>query len=263
MRNRLKSGVQALLRNFGYQMVRVASEVPIARESPVNSALHPHENVTPYATYAPWTRDPSFLSIWHNVQAYTLVDIYRCWELWTLVEQSAKLKGSIIEIGVWRGGTGALMAKKAELCGIEEQIYLCDTFAGVVKAGINDPCYVGGEHADTSRATVEHLIGDILTLSNVVILSGVFPDDSQAYLDRREIRFRLCHIDVDVYQSARDIVNWIWEKLVIGGIVVYDDYGFNRCEGITTFVNEQLSHHDRLVFHNLNGHAIVVKIADN
>lgn len=48
-----------------------------------------------------------------------------------------------------------------------------------------------------------------------------------------------------------------------GGIIVYDDYGFLGCEGIARFVNEQITDSDRLIFRNLNGHAIVVKAPSN
>jgi O-methyltransferase len=65
---------------------------------------------------------------------------------------------------------------------------------------------------------------------------------------------------VDVYQSARSVLDWIWGRLEVGGVVIYDDYGFEGCEGITKFVNEQSAEKDRLVFHNLNGHALVVKL---
>ena len=47
---------------------------------------------------------------------------------------------------------------------------------------------------------------------------------------------------------------------MIGGIVVYDDYGFKGCDGITTHVNEQIQLQDRFVIHNLNGHAIIIKL---
>jgi hypothetical protein len=65
------------------------------------------------------------------IQRNTLVDIYRCYELWTLVEQTSKLAGGIMEVGVWRGGTGALIARKALIAGVEDPVYLCDTFQGV------------------------------------------------------------------------------------------------------------------------------------
>jgi O-methyltransferase len=222
------------------------------------ASLPEYETVMPHATYAPWNTDAVFLETYRAIQGYTLVDKYRCYELWTLVEQSRKIEGAIIEIGVWKGGTGALIAKKAKLCGIFDSVYLCDTFTGVVKTTDQDTHYKGGEHSDTSRHIVESLIFENLNLNNVKILEGIFPDQT-AHLIRDE-RFRLCHIDVDVYQSAQDIIDWIWDKLVIGGIIVYDDYGFNTCDGITKHVNEQKSYPDRLIFHNLNGHSIIVKI---
>ena len=43
------------------------------------------------------------------------------------------------------------------------------------------------------------------------------------------------------------------------GFVVFDDYGFDVCGGITQLVNEMLTEPDRIVIHNLNGHAIVIK----
>ena len=60
-----------------------------------------HEIVIPSATYAPWSKDKSFLQIFKVIENFTLVDKYRCFELWKLVEQCKKLEdGSIIEIGV-------------------------------------------------------------------------------------------------------------------------------------------------------------------
>jgi O-methyltransferase len=135
-------------------------------------------------------------------------------------------------------------------------VYLCDTFAGVVKADVNDPRYRGGEHRDASRATVERLLAR-LQLDNVTILQGVFPDETAARIPPHPFRF--CHVDVDVYQSAKETTEWIWDKLVPGGIIVYDDYGFYGCDGVRTFVESQRGLGDRVTLYNLNGHAIVVK----
>ncbi len=194
-----------------------------------------------------------------QIQQHTLVDKLRCYELWQLVEQSSKLeKGCLIEIGVWRGGTGALIAKKAKSCGINNKIYLCDTFTGVVKASQKDPSYFNGEHADTSKKLVEDLVFNKLDLKNVQLLQGIFPDDTGKEVENESFRF--CHIDVDVYQSAKDIVEWIWPKMISGGIIVFDDYGFESCKGIATYVHELQKYKGNIVLHNLNGHAVVIKI---
>jgi O-methyltransferase len=216
-----------------------------------------YQPVTPQANYCPWTRDESFLQTYAAVENHTLVDLLRCFELWSLVGHATKLQGSLIEIGVWRGGTGALIAQKAALHNSGKKIYLCDTFKGVVKASGKDPHYYGGEHADTSRPIVESLLAS-LRLNNVRILEGIFPDETSHLV--ADEQFAFCHIDVDVYESAKDIVTWMWPRMLVGGVIVYDDYGFFGCEGITSFVEEQACQPDRIVLYNLNGHAVVMKI---
>src|ERR1017187_2454853 len=245
----LKRVLKTTLRTFGRELVRLP-----ATPAPGESA---HERLYPTATYAPWNLVPEFRSTYKLIQGNTLVDLYRCWELWTLVEQTAKPDGGILEVGVWRGGTGALMAKRALLAGSTDPVYLCDTFEGVVKAGPHDTHYKGGEHADTSQHIVERLLRT-LDITNAHILKGIFPNET-AHLIEPAARFRLCHVDVDVYQSAKDVMAWIWDRMVPGGIVVYDDYGFDTCKGITEYVNDQMAESDRLVLYNLNGHSLVIK----
>ena len=217
----------------------------------------PYETVTPIANYAPWKADAEFLRVYRAIRGHTLVDIYRCWELWTLVAQASKVPGALLEVGVWRGGTGVLIAYRAAACGIAEPVYLCDTFSGVVKAGQKDTYYRGGEHADASVAAVESL-ADRLGVRNIRILKGVFPDETASLIEATNLRF--CHVDVDTHDSARETLDWVWPRLSCHGLVVYDDFGFQVCPGVTCHVEEQIPLADRLVFHNLNGHGIVVKI---
>ncbi|GAB4500577.1 MAG: hypothetical protein Fur0035_01170 [Anaerolineales bacterium] len=222
-----------------------------------------YEPVKPLsATYAPWAMDKDFQQIYAAVQDHTFVDKYRCYELWTLVEQSGKLDGgALIEIGVWRGGSGAVIARQAKNAGISDLVYLCDTFTGVVKAGPHETTfYKGGEHADTSKEIVEELVHQRLSLDNVVVLKGIFPDETAHLI--ASTKFRFCHIDVDTYQSAKDVVEWIWEKMVPGGIIVFDDYGCKYCEGVTQYVEELRLLPNRLLFHNVNGHAVLIKTGE-
>jgi O-methyltransferase len=248
----IKTLVKRVANKLGFEIL----QIPKPRKDSESLAYAP---VMPTATYSPWHADASFNEAYEAVLGFTLVDKYRCFELWKLVEQSAKLpSGAILEVGVWRGGTGALIAKQAKECGIPGQVYLCDTFVGVAKAGQKDSGYRGGEHSDTTLQVVEELVFQKMNLDNVRILEGVFPDQTSHEI--KDSEFRFCHIDVDVYQSAKDTVNWIWDKMVRGGIIVFDDYGFVGCDGITKYVEEIMSYNDRIVLHNLNGHAVIVKL---
>lgn len=215
--------------------------------------------VTPSANYSPWLQDDEFQKIYHQIKKNTLVDIYRCYELWEMTEAMYRLDSTahFIEIGVWRGGTAGIVGRKLSLLQSTSNFYLADTFSGVVKATANDKFYSGGEHADTSQEIVEQLLKD--RYSGYKILKGIFPDETAHNIPSHE-KFSFCHIDVDVYESAKDIVDWIWGRMITGGIIIFDDYGFHSCDGVTKYVNELKKMTDRVIVYNMNGHAVMIKI---
>lgn len=212
-----------------------------------------HSRVHPGASYSPWLDDVEFNYRFNIVKEHSLVDKYRLFELWRLAQQVANIEGDVLEVGAWRGGSGALLAFAVQ--GSGKKVYLADTFSGVVKAGVNDTRYTGGEHSDTDSKQVESWL--VSLECDAVILKGIFPEET-GFLVQERLSF--VHIDVDVYQSAKDVVDFVIPRMPIGGVIVFDDYGFSGCEGVTRLVNEMF--HSRLFtqIHNLNGHAVLIKI---
>ena len=43
--------------------------------------------------------------------------------------------------------------------------------------------------------------------------------------------------------------------------MVYDDYGFASCSGVTRLVSDITPKAGAIMLHNLNGHAVIVKVA--
>lgn len=215
----------------------------------------------PSANYTPWQGDAAFMNIYNQIRNNTLVDIYRCYELWQLVHKVHGLNpgAAILEVGVWRGGTAGIMSQRLSDLKSTATLYLADTFSGVAKAGANDSFYTGGEHSDTSQQIVEDVLKNKSRYPHYKILKGIFPEDTANEIPAGE-PFGLCHIDVDVYDSAKDILEWVWSKLIAGGVVVFDDYGFHSCTGVAKLVEEYRSRPDRHIIHNLNGHAIMIKL---
>jgi O-methyltransferase len=220
-----------------------------------------HELIVPMnSTYSPWYDDARFRATYDAIAGHTFVDEYKCWELWEQLGQLGHVDGDVLEVGVWRGGTGTLLARRAADCGFDARVYLADTFAGVAHAGDEDPWYRGGEHADTSP----EIVGALARANGVEpeLLVGIFPDDTGHLVDERT--FRLVHIDVDVYESARQVLLWAWPRLSVGGVVVWDDYGSFQCEGVVT-LGRALFDLDSPAFrlvHNLNGHLLLLKLSD-
>jgi len=242
-----------LLRRSGFSLAKGLA-LPLVRGEAVRSGAH--AMAYPISTYAPWQADSEFQRVYRSVKANTLVDVWRCHELWSLLGELTDIHGAVLEVGVWRGGSGALMAARLAGLGIDDRVFLCDTWEGVVNTGPDDIYYHDGKHDDTSREIVEALVRR-LGLTNVELLQGVFPDDTGTEVAADALR--LVHVDVDVYRSAKDVFEWAWPRLRPGGMAVFDDYGFPACPGVTRFVDEQRGRADRLVIHNLNGHGIVVK----
>jgi O-methyltransferase len=243
-----------LARGAGYSIAKGLA-MPAVRREAVRSGAH--GMYFPIATYSPWLTDEPFQRAYRAAKRNTLVDQWRCYELWTLLGELREIPGAVIEVGVWRGGSGALMAARCTELGIAEPTFLCDTWTGIVKTGEVDTYYHDGKHDDTSKAIVEKLVRRMGLADRVRLLQGIFPDDTGSAAEDHV--FRLVHIDVDVYQSAFDVFAWAWPRLSPGGVVVFDDYGFPATPGIARFVDEQRGLPDRLVVHNLNGHGLVVK----
>jgi O-methyltransferase len=242
----VKKFILGTIRKFGYEVFKAPA-----------STRNEHETIVPLAGYAPWNLDVQFVKAYGLCRTHTLVDIYRCYEIWSMVAEASKLpQGDLLEVGVWRGGTGALIAAQSARIVPTAQVFLCDTFTGVVKTGSHDTIYEDGMHADTSPEIVQQLLNQF-ELNNVTLLQGIFPEQTADRIQNRSFRF--CHIDVDVYQSAKDVCEWLWPRLVAGGLVVFDDYGMRGTEGVQRFVNEWRVREDLNFIYNLNGHAIFIK----
>jgi len=85
----------------------------------------------------------------------------------------------------------------------------------------------------------------------------VFPDETAGKIGDCKISF--CHIDVDVYESARLAVEWLVPRMEPGAFLVFDDYGFISCRGVTTLVNEMRNDGLWRFIYNINGHAILTR----
>ncbi|WP_027015756.1 TylF/MycF/NovP-related O-methyltransferase [Comamonas composti] len=213
---------------------------------------YPHSQVIPYASYSPWLADELFLNVFSMAKENTMVDIYRCYELYCFAKQMVDVPGAFMEVGVWRGGSAAVLASAAP----HKEVHLFDTFNGVAKADHRfDTLYVGGEHADAS----EHQVMQIFEKMDLKchIHAGIFPEETLSGLPEC---ISFAHIDVDTYSSAKDAFRAIWARVSPSGMVVFDDYGTFGCEGVSQLVQELAQAFRNAVFiHNLNGHAIFVK----
>lgn len=172
-----------------------------------------------YRTYSPWLEE-SFDQEHGSASLRTLVTSDRRYVLQRFAEQALHLVGDFAECGVYRGGTAYLLARV--LSASPKSLHLFDTFSGMPDAAAADPSgHVVGDFGDTSLDSVKALLAPF---AGVVCHRGVIPETFRDIAP--DARFALVHLDVDLYQSVRDGLEFFYPRLVPGGIVVVDDYGF-------------------------------------
>lgn len=147
-----------------------------------------------------------------------------------LLEKHKDINGVMIEVGVWRGGLAKIMAEVVP----SKKLFLFDTFTGIPFTDKNDNFHKVGHFKETDIDFVKEFVGH---KDRVEIVEGIFPE-SGVVLNNKQIS--IAHIDVDVYQSYKETLEFIYDKMSIGGLVVLDDYNVKTCEGATIAVDEFL-----------------------
>ncbi len=178
-----------------------------------------------------WSRDPGFLDVHRRVEGKTLVTPDRCFALYQWARMAAHLPGDFAELGVYRGGTAVLLAEAVK----GKPLHLFDTFSGMPATNGAVDVHREGDFSDTSLAAVQRLF---TARDEVMFHAGRFPETAESAADRQ---FALVHVDVDIYQSVKDALDFFYPRLVPGGWMLFDDFDWERTPGVRKALDEFLS----------------------
>jgi O-methyltransferase len=198
-----------------------------------------------------WEEDESFLELYRCAEERTLTDKRRCYFLYQFAESVAKLPGDFAEIGVYRGGTAYLLGKLASDQG--KRLHLFDTFEGMPPTDDEKDFVVKGDFADTSLAGVTDYLKDI---GSCEFHPGFFPETAASVQD---LRFSFVHVDVDMYLSALDCCEFFHDRLVPGGVMIFDDYGFITTEGLRKAVDQFYQGSSTRPLYSATGQCFVIR----
>jgi O-methyltransferase len=76
------------------------------------------------------------------------------------------------------------------------------------------------------------------------------------------MQIAMVHIDLDIYRSIKDGLEFIWPRLSRGGFAVFDDYGFHSCPGARAAVDEFFQSRQCVPVCLPTGQAVVFKGVD-
>jgi O-methyltransferase len=202
---------------------------------------------------APWKDDDEFKQSFKRVAGNISVPEAKCWTLWTVVKRLLKmnLDGEYWECGVFRGGSAALISDALRNDIRQPTLRLLDTFTGIPYRDAIDKHNVG-DFDNTSIGLVKKNVNYIKTVFN----EGIIPD-SFAGLEASKIVF--CHADLDIYRSTKECCEFVWPRLIVGGVMVFDDYAVPSCPGARVATDEFFVDKRVLLFQGANGEAVAIK----
>ncbi len=139
-----------------------------------------------------------------------------------------KVKGDLLEAGVWRGGASMLMKAVLDSYGdTQRHVVLADSFRGVPKPAQprgdqGDDLYRLSGYLGVPREKVEeHFARYGLLDDRVEFVEGLFEKTMPGLAGRR---WSLIRLDGDLYESLMPPLEHLYDGLSRGGFVVIDDY---------------------------------------
>jgi O-methyltransferase len=165
---------------------------------------------------------------YRTVLPYTMVGLKRLKNLERLTRELdvLQLTGDVVECGACNGGSAAIMARIACYSPMGRHVWLLDSFAGLPPAGEKD----GPSAADYTGLCCGSLdaVHEVLRLvgvpeAAVTAVPGWFQDTLPTL---NVPRIALLHIDADWHDSVLLCLDHLYDRVVPGGFVVFDDYGY-------------------------------------
>jgi O-methyltransferase len=152
-----------------------------------------------------------------------LLSVREMYNIYYHVLRCKELDGDMAEVGVFRGGS----AKLIRMFKGKARLLLFDTFVGMPATDKTKDEHGLGDFSETSLEQVQAYVGDGPDLE---YRKGFFPgtvDDSVAAR-----KFSFVNLDVDIYQSTLDGLNFFYPRLTEGGVIISHDYSSNFCGGV-------------------------------
>jgi O-methyltransferase len=149
-----------------------------------------------------------------------------------------KIPGSVVECGVWRGGSMHVVARTLDAIGdTSRELYLFDTFEGMTPPTDKDVTYAGKPVAELLESRPKTAkIWAVATLEDVRqgFETVPYPAERIHYVkgpvestlpEQAPDEIALLRLDTDWYESTRHELIHLYQRLAPGGVLIIDDYG--------------------------------------
>lgn len=203
--------------------------------------------------------EPAFFDDMEKIRRYTMTSVERLYSLWDAVRYVARadLDGAFVEAGVWRGGSVMLMALallRQEKT--DRALWLFDTFAGLPRPdpeldvdvlgnrAIDGwlPRSFGEDQAHWAYADEADVRANMAQTGypeeKIHFVVGKVEDTIPRHIPEK---IALLRIDTDWHASYDHILHHLFDRVVPGGVIIFDDYGqfLGARKAVDSFIAER------------------------
>ena len=157
-----------------------------------------------------------------KLEVKLLMEINEAYQVYMAVKNTKKIKGNIVEIGVYRGGSAKIICEAKE----DKSLHLFDTFEGIPELSKWD---TGDYHKGELQASLKDVKSYLNKYRNVYFYKGLFPSTAKPI---RNKKFSFVNIDVDIYESTLNCLKFFYTRMNPGGVIISHDYINENAAGV-------------------------------
>jgi hypothetical protein len=216
----------------------------------LTSAVYPKYKFSEYARL--FLEDEKFLAYyarfmdcgnWHSLdRKYTLDQ---------LLKLTLHVAGDAAECGVYKGASAYLICRALQP--YAKWTYLFDSFEGLSVPIKRDGTYWSPGVFRIDESYVRENLG---RFQNFTVYRGWIPDRFEEVAGRR---FSFVHVDVDLYEPTRQSIEFFYDRLNPGGVMLLDDYGFKTCPGAKVAADEFFANKPERIVGLPTGQAFILR----
>lgn len=183
-------------------------------------------------------QDPKFQEAYAQIVGSHYYDQYNrpdgiAWRINTLVwaaKTALNLPGDFVECGVFKGDMSWVVANCVDFAKVEKTFYLYDTFAGFSsKYSSPDDFWLSPSLFDLNNKfyNIPDLEKEVRQrfkdYPNIKVIKGVVPD---ILSETAPSQIAYLHVDLNSPGPEIGALECLFERVVSGGVIVFDDYGW-------------------------------------
>lgn len=203
--------------------------------------------------YVDFLHDIKFINSYKNAVSKIPLSVDVAWRAHIVTwaaSQAVNLEGDFVECGVWYGVLSKTICEYTDFANQNRNFYLFDSWGGELNPARDK---MNKEYQIDIFDVVKERFADY---PNVQLIRGLVPE----VLDKVDIK-KIAYLGIDMngHVPERKTLEKYYEKIVPGGVIYFDDYGWEYPE-LRETVEDFFSDKPESLLHFPSGNSIVMKL---